>query len=255
MRIDLSCDMGEASNTEEQAVEDALWPLVSSASIACGGHAGDADSMSHAVGMAKSHGVVLAAHPSYPDRENFGRRSMAMDPDALRESVAAQIEALRTIAVAEGIRVRRVKPHGALYNDLHRDPSLARTVVEAIASVGGDLALVASPGSAAVEVAKQAGVPVVLEAFADRRYRPDGSLVPRGREDALLRDFDAAAEQAVRLAESSEVVADDGTVIRVEFQTLCIHGDMPGSLERLRRIRDRLEGAGFTFGVNEEGVS
>lgn len=255
MRIDLSCDMGEASNAEEQAVEDALWPLVSSASIACGGHAGDAGSMRHAVGMAKAHGVMLAAHPSYPDRENFGRKTVAMDPGALRESIAMQIRALRAVAGAEGIAVRRVKPHGALYNDLHRDPVLAQSVVEAISSVDRDLAVVASPGSAALDVAKRAGVPVVLEAFADRRYRPDGSLVPRGRDDALLKDFDAAADQALRLATSSEVVADGGTVIHVEFRTLCIHGDMPGSHERLRRIRERLEREGFTFGVNEESAS
>jgi len=251
MKIDLSCDMGEAADPAGQAVEDELWPLVTSASVACGGHAGTRESMVHAVEMARRFGVILAAHPSYPDRENFGRRSVVMDPAVLRESLTSQIEALLSVANEGGVPLRRVKPHGALYNDLHRDRGLAGTVVDAISAVGGDLAIVSSPDSAVAAVAGERGCGVVLEAFADRRYRPDGALVSRSESNALITDPEEAAEQALRLARRGEVVARDGAAIRVPFQTVCIHGDMQGSVARLRAIRARLEAEGFEIGGTE----
>jgi UPF0271 protein len=240
--VDLSCDLGEAADPRQQEIEDALWPLITSANVACGGHAGDASTMQHAVRMASRHGVNLGAHPSYPDRESFGRRSMKLPPDELQHSLVKQIRDLQSLA-ADG--VRHVKPHGALYNDAHHDEELARTVVTAIVEADARLAVVSAASSALFRAAAAAGLPTIAEAFADRRYRRDGSLVPRSRPDALLLDVDAAAEQAVSLARSGTVIADDGSEILVPFATICVHGDMDGAVARLQKIRERLRRAGF----------
>ncbi len=243
--FDLSCDLGEASTREEQAVEDALWPLIGAGNVACGGHAGDEETMTHAVLQAKQFGVVLGAHPSYPDREHFGRRSMEIAPEDLKVALTLQLRTLQEIALAEGLRLGRVKPHGALYNDLHANQGMAHAVVEAIRDVGEGIAVVATASSAFAEAARSFGLPVIPEAFADRRYRGDGSLVPRGEEGSLLLDVDEAADQAVRLARDGKAMAADGREIEVPFSTLCIHGDMPDAVPRVRRILTRLEEEGL----------
>ena len=234
--IDLSADMGEGSPGEEE-----IWPLISSANVACGGHVGDAESMAHASRRACELSVRLGAHPSYPDRANFGRKSMSISPAALRASLAEQIGALREVADREGVVLRHVKPHGALYNDAHHDRNLAGVIVDALRHVDRALAIVVPDASQMASAARAAGTPVVREAFADRRYNADGSLVSRKEAGSLL-TVDEAADQAEMLVRERAVVARDGSRVRVAFDTICIHADMENAVERLRAIRKRLGG-------------
>ena len=236
--IELSADLGEASDDDARAVERAIWPMIDAANVACAGHAGDTASMEEAVRTVSRLGVVLGAHPSYPDRENFGRVSIRMEADDLRRSLIDQIAALHQIATAGGVIVRRVKAHGALYNDAHRDRELADILVSAVRAVDPAMALVASAQSRMADAARQAGTPLIREAFADRRYRPDGSLVPRNEQDALL-SVAEAAEQADRLARERAVDAR-GHRLAIDFDTICIHADMRDSVARLQAIRQRL---------------
>ena len=229
--IDISADMGEGSPGEDE-----IWPLITSANVACGGHTGDAESMAHAARRAREHGVRLGAHPSYPDRENFGRKSMSILPAALRASLVAQIRALQAIAPIEF-----VKPHGALYNDAHHDILRAAVIAEAMVDAGGQLAIVCPSASAMASAARANGIRVIREAFADRRYNPDGSLVSRGEAGALL-DVDEAAEQAALLATERAVIARDGSRVSIPHDTICIHADMERAVERLRAIRQRIGG-------------
>ncbi len=227
--IDLSADLGEGSPGE-----DDIWPLISSANVACGGHVGDEESMQHAATRAARHDVRLGAHPSYPDRENFGRVSMEISPHDLHASLVAQISALRAFAL-----VQHVKPHGALYNDAHGNRALADVIVGAIREVDSAIALVAPDHSQMAAAARAAGTVVIREAFADRRYEPDGSLVSRKIAGATL-SVDEAAEQAALLVREGVVVARDGSRVEIAFDTICIHADMRGAVERLRAIRRRV---------------
>jgi 5-oxoprolinase (ATP-hydrolysing) subunit A len=220
--IELSADLGEGSPGEDE-----IWPLIQRANVACGGHVGDAESMREAARRAREHGVIFGAHPSYPDRANFGRKSMTLEAEVLRGSLRAQIAALRAFGA-----VQHVKPHGALYNDAHRDRALADVVVSALDS---SMAIVAPDASRMAAAARAAGLRVIREAFADRRYEPDGSLTPRSIAGSTL-TVDEAAQQAVLLAREGVVIARDGTRVEVVFDTLCIHADMPGAVERLRAI-------------------
>lgn len=246
--IEISCDLGEAADAEGRRIEEKIWRGVSAANVACGGHAGDAPSMREAAARAVRLGVVLGAHPSYPDREGFGRRRMSIAPDALRASLIEQIGALQGAAAEAGATLRRVKPHGALYNDAHTDASLAGVIVEAVAAVDAAMAVVAQPGSAVLRAARLRGLPTIREAFADRRYAAGGALVPRSQEGSLLLDPAEAAAQAVRLATEGTVLTAEGA-LAVEFETLCIHGDMEGAVERLAAIRAALEHAGIALGA------
>lgn len=243
--IDLSCDLGEARNDEESAVERAIWPLVSAANVACGGHVGDEQSMREAVGRCVEHGVTLGAHPSYPDREGFGRRHIEITGEELTASLVSQLMLLQGFAKERGRSIERVKPHGALYNEAQRNPQLAGAVVDAVKQAVARAAIVCAAGSAVERVAMGQGLAIVREAFVDRRYMPDGSLQPRSEMGSLLIDPDEAAAQALRLAESGEVVAVDGSVISISFETLCAHSDMVGSVERIGIVVSVLSDAGF----------
>ena len=234
--IDLSADLAEGAPDEAK-----IWRMISSANVACGGHVGDGRSMTTAVRRAKRNGVRLGAHPSYPDRANFGRKSMAMSAAELRESLVAQIDALRAIARREDVLLVFVKPHGALYNDAHKDAALSRVIIEAIRKIDPALAIVCPDSSRMAGAARAAGTPVIREAFADRRYNADGSLVSRSIAGSLL-TVEEAAEQAELLAREGAVVARDGSRVPVAFDTLCIHADMEHAVERLRAIRERLGG-------------
>jgi UPF0271 protein len=225
----LSADLGEGSPGEEE-----LWPLLSAANVACGGHTGDDESMSHAAEMAMRYEVRFGAHPSYPDRENFGRRSLALAPEVLRKSLIEQLHSLSRFA-----RVLHAKPHGALYNDAHRDRALADVIVDAVRHVDPEIALVAPAHSQMAAAARAAGVRVIREAFADRRYEADGSLTPRSIAGSTL-GIDEAVAQAALLSSDGVVVARDGTRVPIAFDTICIHADMDGAVERARAIRKRL---------------
>jgi len=238
--INLSADLGEGSPGEDE-----IWPLIDSANVACGGHVGDATSMREAVAHARQHNVRLGAHPSYPDRENFGRRSLAMDSEALRESLVAQIAALNAMQ-----RVEHVKPHGALYNDAHKNRALADVIVKALMPF--DAAIVAPDHSQMAAAARAREQRVIREAFADRRYNADGSLVSRSETGSLL-TIDEAAAQAALLASEGVVIARDGTRVPIAFDTICIHADMEHAVERLRAIRKALGGGGPSPRLRGEG--
>jgi UPF0271 protein len=224
--IDLSADLGEGSPREDE-----VWALITSANVACGGHVGDDDSMREAARLAQQYGVRFGAHPSYPDREHFGRRSLAIEPDALRRALIMQLDALRAHA-----SVHHVKPHGALYNDAHKNRALADVIVSAL---DAHTALVAPDHSQMAAAARAAGIRVIREAFADRRYEPDGSLTPRGIAGATL-TIEEAGAQAKLLVDEGCVIARDGTRIAIAFDTICVHADMDGAVERLRGIRAQL---------------
>lgn len=245
--VDLSCDLGEALSAEAVENERAIWPLIHAANVACGGHAGDPESMAAAARLCRSYGVILGAHPSYPDREHFGRRSMKMESAELRASLLAQLDSLRIVASKDGLKVERVKPHGALYNDAWHDEGLARSILDAVSEFDSTTSVVCQDGSALSRLAVEREAPVVLEAFADRRYDADGRLTPRTNPQALLLDLDEAAEQAWLLVERGMVHSSTGSAVNIRFQTLVIHSDMPGSLERLRTIRRRLAREGVSF--------
>ena len=237
--IELSCDLGEASDPNGIATERELWTLIDAANVACGGHAGDERSMRDAARLANDRGIILGAHPSYPDRENFGRRSMKMDPRELRRALIHQLSEFAAIAAKEDVALQRVKAHGALYNDAHRDRALAEVLVDAVKEIDESISIVAGDTSQMALAARDRGMHVIREAFVDRRYMPDGSLVSRKDADALL-SIEEAAEQAHRLATRREVIVRGGGSLALEFDTLCLHADTPGAVERARAIRARL---------------
>ena len=234
--IDLSADLAEGAPDEEE-----IWPMITSANVACGGHVGDRQTMTEALRRARRHDVRVGAHPSYPDRANFGRKSMTMSPPALRASIVEQIAALRDVADRERVPVHFVKPHGALYNDAHSNVVLAGVIVDAIRAVDPSMSLVCPNKSEMATAARTSCTKVIREAFADRRYNADGSLVSRSTAGSLL-GVDEAADQAELLARERVVIAIDGSRVSVAFDTLCIHADMENAVDRLRAIRERLGG-------------
>lgn len=244
MVIDLNADVGESFGAWRMGDDDGLLELVSSANVACGFHAGDAVTARRTCEIAARRGVTVGAHVGYQDLAGFGRRFVDVPAHQLTDEVIYQIGALEALAKVSGTRVRYVKPHGALYHAIGHHPEQARAVIDAIRAVDAELALVVLPGSLVQQVAEEAGVRTVLEAFADRAYRPDGRLVPRSDPGAVLHDPDRIAERVVRLATDGEVVAADGTVVRVQARTVCVHGDHPGAVQTARAVRDALEAAG-----------
>jgi len=242
--VDLNADVGEGAGGAGD--DEVLLDLVTSASVACGVHAGDPGTMRRTVEAAARRGVVVGAHPSYPDRAGFGRRPMDMPPAEVTEEVLAQVGALDTVARACGTVVRFVKPHGALYLHMADDARCARAVAEALRRAG-DLVLLAPAGSGTVEVARAAGVRVATEAFADRAYLSDGRLAPRSLPGAVLTDPAEVARRALRLAVDHEVTTVEGTVISLTASSICVHGDTPGAGEAARQVRTTLEGAGVTL--------
>lgn len=241
--IDLNADLGETVDGVATADDEAMFAVVSSASVACGGHAGDADSMRDAVRRAAARGVAVGAHPSYLDRPGFGRVALAVDPEDLRTQVREQIEALADA----GALLRYVKPHGALYHSVGTDAAAADAVAAAIADVshglGRPLPVLGLRGEIA-RAAAERGLPFVREAFLDRGYLPTGDLVPRGAPGALLYDPDEVAARAVSLVRDGAVTAVDGTRVRVDAASLCVHGDSPGAVAMARAVRAALDAAG-----------
>ena len=241
--IDLNADLGE--QVAGTGHDEALLEVVTSASIACGFHAGDPVVMHQTLAEAKRRGVTIGAHPSYADREGFGRIEQAISARRLSDDILYQVGALEGLARACGARVRFVKPHGALYNQMAIDEECARAISEAVLAFG-DLVLVVPAGSPAITVAERLGVVVATEVFADRSYLPDGRLVPRGLPGALVTDPLEAARRAVSLARDHVVPTVDGDSLELVGASICVHGDTPGALELARTVRGALREAGIT---------
>jgi UPF0271 protein len=243
-RIDLNADVGESFGPWPMGADAELIPLVTSVNVACGAHAGDPSTILRTVELAARHRVAVGAHPGYPDLAGFGRRDLDMAPADLRASIIVQVGAVLAAARVVGTTVRHVKPHGALYNRAARDPAVAATVAEAVRDLDAGLVLVGLGGSASIEAGRGAGLHVLDEAFADRRYEPDGSLRSRARSGALLGPDEAAA-QAISIVQDGAVIASDGSRIAVTGGTLCIHGDSPGAADIARAVRGALEASGI----------
>ncbi|WP_210507267.1 LamB/YcsF family protein [Naasia sp. SYSU D00057] len=238
--VDLNCDLGEGFD------DAALFPLVTSANIACGVHAGDDATMEAACRLAVRHRVAIGAHPSYPDREGFGRRDMDLGTAELRSLVLDQVAALRRAADRAGGAVRYLKPHGALYNRIARDPGPAGAVAAAAAEA--QLPLLGPASSAIADAADRHGVPFFREAFPDRGYTADGRLAPRGTTGSVIESPDDVAERALALALTGRVRSVDGGELALEVDSLCLHGDSPGAPAAARAVRDRLSAAGVRLG-------
>ena len=242
--IDLNADLGESFGAWRMGDDDALLDVVTSANIACGFHAGDPLTIRRACAGAVARGVSIGAQVSYRDLPGFGRREMDVPPEELTAEILYQIAALDGIARAEGGRAGYVKPHGALYHRSARDPVQAAALVAAIGAYDAGLALLTLPGSEAARAADEAGLTVVTEAFADRAYRADGTLVPRGEPGAVISDPARATARAVQLATSHTVESADGQQVPVRSRSVCVHGDTPGAVALARAVRDGLERAG-----------
>jgi UPF0271 protein len=244
MRVDLNADLGEGAGHDDE-----LLQLVSSASIACGFHAGDSISILASIRAAREHGVAIGAHPSFADRENFGRIEVVLPAGEVFANVAYQLGAFHALATAAGTRVNHVKAHGALYNMAVRDEGLAEAIAHAVLAVDSSLLLFA-PGESALERAAQsAKLRVVREVFADRNYLADGTLVPRTRPDALLHDPAEAAARVLRMLRERVVRSVEGEDVEVHAETICLHGDTPGAVEFARALRSRLEAEGVVIGA------
>ena len=242
MHIDLNADLGEGAGNDE-----ALLALVSSANIACGWHAGDAKTMRQCVRWAIGNGVAIGAHPSFPDRENFGRSAMQLPPDEIVANMLYQIGALAAIVRAEGGTLAHVKPHGMLYNQAVKEPELAAALCEAVRLFDPTLKFFGLAGSGMIEAARRAGLTPVEEVFADRGYMPDGSLVPRSQPGALIEDEQASLAQTLSLVRDHRVTAIDGSTVAVNAQSVCLHGDGAHALAFARRIRERLTAEGIAI--------
>ncbi|RZL60919.1 MAG: 5-oxoprolinase subunit PxpA [Variovorax sp.] len=242
MEIDLNADLGEGAGSDE-----ALLALVSSANIACGWHAGDARTMRLCVRWALDHGVAIGAHPSFPDRENFGRSTMHLPPAEIVSGVLYQVGALAAIVKAEGGTLAHVKPHGALYNQAVKDPVLADAICEAVRRFDPGLRFFGLAGSGMIDAARRAGLTPVEEVFADRGYMPDGSLVPRSQPGALIEDEEESLAQTLSLVRDHRVTTIDGSTVAVNAQTVCLHGDGAHALAFARRIRERLTAEGIAI--------
>ena len=235
--IDLNLDAGEIPELLENGTEEALYRWVTSVNIACGGHAGDEESMKKAVSLAQKHGLRIGAHPSYPDRENFGRQEMKLPREELLASLVEQIIALEKVCSRSGVSMTHVKPHGALYNIAAKNTEVADCLIEAVKKVNKELILVGLAGSSMIAQVKKAGLHVWQEAFADRRYEANGALRSRSHKDALIENPSVAAAQVLLISQDKKVQAVNGELISVHADTICIHGDTPNALIVAKAVR------------------
>ena len=240
LRVDLNADLGEGMPNE-----NALLALVSSASIACGFHAGDPLSITQSIMSAREAGVSVGAHPSLADRENFGRTELAVTASEVFALVCYQLGAFQAIATSLGVRPNHVKPHGALYNMAARDPELAEAVAHAVLAVDSSLILFAPEGSALARAAAAIDLRIAREVFADRNYLANGSLVPRSRPDALLHNAEEAAARVLRMLREDVVTTVDGSDLAIHADTICVHGDTPAAVAFVEKLREKLAAAGI----------
>jgi UPF0271 protein len=237
--IDLNSDVGEGAGDD-----GVIIPLVTSVNVACGFHAGDPVTIRETIRLAKRHGVAVGAHPSYPDREGFGRRPMARGPGAVESDLLYQLGALAALCRAEGVALTHVKPHGALYNSAAGNQALATAIGKAVRAFDPALLVVCLAGSHMVEVMRRMGLACAEEAFVDRGYTPRGTLVPRDQPGALIEEPAVVAERAWRMARDRMVIAVDGTEVAMAADTICLHGDTPGAARLAAAVRSRLLAAG-----------
>ncbi|WP_350269261.1 5-oxoprolinase subunit PxpA [Brevibacterium sp. CBA3109] len=247
MTIDLNSDLGE--NVPDRVVSDdsAMLELVSSANVSCGFHAGSPEGIRATLAAATKSGVIIGAHPGYDDYEGFGRRPLDVPAATLQAQVEYQIGALLGLTTAVGGSVAYVKPHGGLYNAIVADEAQAKVVVDAVKAIDPSLVFLGLAGSVANRVAAEAGLQVAAEAFADRSYNPDGSLVSRTEPNAVLHDPEAVAARVLRLVQTGQVEAIDGSLVDVDAQSICFHGDSQGSIDMARAARELLESSGVTI--------
>ncbi|HLU80368.1 MAG TPA: 5-oxoprolinase subunit PxpA [Burkholderiaceae bacterium] len=258
LSIDLNCDMGESFGPWVMGNDNEVLPLITSANIACGFHAGDPGTMRKTVAAALAHGVALGAHPGLPDLSGFGRRNMDITPQQAYDMVVVQVGAMAATAASQGGRLNHVKAHGALYNMAVKNLDLARAVAEAVRDVDRSLVFFALASSDMARVAEDVGLAVAHEVFADRSYQPDGSLTPRSRPEAMITDPQASIRQVLQMVQEGCVTAVDGSQVLVRADTLCIHGDQPGAVVFAKTIREALKGAGIevkAMSAQASGVS
>ncbi len=239
LSVDINADLGEGSGHDAE-----LFELISSANIATGFHAGDSDTMHAAISTAKKHDVAVGAHPSFFDRENFGRKELTISNEEVFDAVAYQLGIFQAIASALDVRPNHVKPHGALYNMAVRDAKLADAIARAIKSVDSRLILFAPDKSDLARAGEAHGLQIAREIFADRNYLNDGWLVPRTRPDALLHDPKEAAQRVLRMLREGKVRSVEGSDVAVRGESICVHGDTPGAVEFARELRTQLESEG-----------
>jgi UPF0271 protein len=241
--IDLNCDMGEMPQAIADGTQEALMRSITSVNIACGGHAGDEQTMATTIEQALRHKMAIGAHPGYADRANFGRLELNLSPDEVADSVYAQVRALAEVAARHHANITHVKPHGALFNQAVHNAQLARAIASGVARWSQQVVLVGLAGSPMLDVFDDAGFPIAAEAFADRRYEPDGTLRSRKHPDALIHDPAEAAQQALSIVQG-KVVARDGSELALHADTLCIHSDTPGSPQIAAQVAKTLREAG-----------
>jgi len=244
--IDLNADLGEGMGTDED-----LLGIVSSASIACGGHAGGSETIRHVLTVCKARGVRAGAHPGYADPKRFGRFRLVVPLEQLLGQIRSQLFLVRSIADAVGIRLEYVKLHGALANQTAEELAFAVGIFATIQAMESKMAVLALDNSEQVRAAKAVEMPLIREAYADRAYTPEGLLVPRAQEGAVIYDIDAVVQRCLRLAEHGEIVAVDGTVLRSAARSICLHGDTPGAVDLAREVRTALEGQGIKIAPDD----
>jgi len=246
IRIDINSDMGESFGAYTIGHDAGLLKAITSANVAAGFHAGDPSVLRDTIRAAKQHGVAVGAHPGFPDLVGFGRRELNVTTREAEDMVLYQIAAVAGVAGAEGVKVQHVKPHGALFNMAVRNAELSASIARAVAAFDKTLILFGLPGSEILAAGRAAGLRVAAEVFADRAYEPDGSLASRRKPNAVIHDPDAVVSRAVRMAKEKTVVAIDGSVVTLDADTMCVHGDTPGSDRLAAKIRAGLEAAGVT---------
>jgi 5-oxoprolinase (ATP-hydrolysing) subunit A len=245
--IDLNSDMGEVPESVADGTQDSLMASLTSVNVACGGHAGDEQTMRATIEQAMRHRLAIGAHPGYPDRAHFGREEMKLSAAAIADTVFEQVRTLGEIAARCGARLSHVKAHGALYNQAARERGIARAIADGVARWSTSVVLVGLAGTAMLDMFREAGFATAAEAFADRRYERDGSLRARKYEDSLIRDPGEAAEQALRIVERGTVIACDKSEVAVNAQTICIHGDTVGAAKVAAAVAQTLTKAGVAL--------
>ena len=247
MRIDLNSDLGESFGPWPMGQDSALMDSITSANVACGFHAGDPGTMRATITLAKNKGVAIGAHPGFPDLVGFGRVFIEPLGQLLVDFVLYQVAALAGMAAAQGVRLQHVKAHGALYNMACRDRALADAIARAVASLDRSFILFGLPNSELIHAGEAAGLRTAAEVFADRAYDPDGSLTARSKPGSVIHDTAVVVARAVRMVKDRNVVATDGSIVPLQADTICLHGDTPGAAEHARAVRQGLEAAGIAI--------